>query len=91
MTTDTLRRKRLLYRCHYCGTRENDILVGQFAQKHVPRMPEVELDQFETLLDSCDDVTLYQWLAGLKPVPENLQNHPILIKMIDFAKNLESN
>ena len=50
-----IRRKRLLHRSLYTGMKEVDILLGSFARRHLPTFTEVELDQYETLLESYDD------------------------------------
>ena len=58
-----LLRKRLLYQSQHRGMREMDLLLGQFAEKHIPFMDKRELKQFETLL-ACPDQTLHDWLFG---------------------------
>lgn len=45
-------RKRLLYQSQRQGTREMDLLVGQFAVQHLPSMTLSELKQFEALMSS---------------------------------------
>ncbi len=50
-----IRRKRLLHRSLYTGMKEVDILLGSFARQHLKTFIEVELDQYETLLESYDD------------------------------------
>lgn len=50
-----LLRKRLLYQSQHCGMREMDLLVGHFAERHIPSMSEEELKKFEVLLALPDD------------------------------------
>jgi len=65
-----IRRKRLLYRSWHRGTREADLLLGPFAERHLAEMTPGELDRFEALLDE-NDATLYNWISGRDaPPPE---------------------
>ena len=55
------RRKRALYRAQHRGFKEADILVGRFAEAHLPQMPDDELSAFERLLE-VNDHLLYGWI-----------------------------
>lgn len=66
------RRKRLLHRSLYTGMKEVDILLGSFARRHLQTFTEVELDQYEALLDNYDDPQIYAWAIGRDPVPPHL-------------------
>lgn len=48
------RRKRLLFRCWHRGTRELDLLIGRFADAHLPALSEDELAELEVLLEVPD-------------------------------------
>ncbi len=61
--SDETRRKRLLYRSRYTGTKETDELLGRFAEAHLPRMTAVQLDLYERLIENADP-DLYQWITG---------------------------
>ena len=64
------RRKRLLFRCWHRGTREMDLILGRFADAEIANLSEVELDQFEYLMD-VPDPDLYAALIGnMPPAPE---------------------
>jgi antitoxin CptB len=67
------RRKRLLYRCTYTGTKETDILLGQFVRTTMATMSQPQLDRFEALIDSADP-DLFLWICGRKRVPEQWKN-----------------
>lgn len=69
------RRKRLIFRSWHRGTREMDLLMGSFADTHVPEFDEAALAQYEALLNEPDP-DLYDWFIG-KPVPPG-QNNPLL-------------
>ena len=46
--------KKLIYRSKYTGTRETDILLGSFAEKHLTNLSDDNLLTYEKLLDSGD-------------------------------------
>ena len=73
------RRKRLIYRSEHTGTQETDLLLGQFARAEVPGFDEIELRQFEELLQSSDP-DLWLWLTGRADPPEALDT-PILTRL----------
>lgn len=45
-----IRRRRALWRANHRGTKELDLLVGGYAEKHLDSMSEPELTQFEIFL-----------------------------------------
>jgi len=65
-----LLKKRLLYQSQHRGMREMDLLLGQFAVKHLPFMDEPELKQFEILLTYTDE-KLYGWFFKNDPLPKD--------------------
>ena len=46
--------KKLIYRSKYTGTKETDILLGQFAEKFLPNFSFEYLKLYEKLLESGD-------------------------------------
>lgn len=75
MTLDE-RRKMLIFRSWHRGTREMDLLLGSFAEKHVQDFDAATLDQFEQML-TCNDPDLYNWLIGRETPPDDEQS-PVL-------------
>ncbi len=73
-------RKRLIFRSWHRGTREMDLILGSFADKHVPEFTEEELALYETLLQE-NDPDLYNWISGREEVPANVKN-PVLEKIL---------
>jgi len=66
-----IRRKRLLFRSWHRGTRETDLLLGSFAERHLASFTEEQLSCYEALLEN-DDSSLYDWITGrLAPPPEH--------------------
>ena len=56
-----LRRRRAVWRATHRGTKELDILVGRYAEAHLPLMAAADLDVFEDFL-SVTDPDLQRWL-----------------------------
>lgn len=54
-------RKKLLFRSSHRGTKEMDILLGNFFKKYGNSLNDEELIQFQTILEFTDK-TLSEWL-----------------------------
>ena len=46
--------KKLIYRSKYTGTRETDILLGNFADNHLKNLDDDDLLAYQSLLNSGD-------------------------------------
>ena len=68
MTTDDARRKKLKLRAWRRGFREADLILGPFADRHVPHFSDAELDLFEALLEEPDH-DIYGWILERIPAP----------------------
>lgn len=77
------RRRRLLFRAHHRGTRENDILIGGFVQAHIAVFTEDELNALEDILEIPDPLVA-DWLTGRAPLPGGAA--PLLRAMRDAAR-----
>ena len=64
------RRKRMLFRAWHRGTREMDLLLGQFADTALGTMSPPDLDAFEILME-VPDQDIFAWITGNQPVPDN--------------------
>ena len=53
-------KKRILYRSVHRGTKEMDLVLGNFVKKYVNFLNENELYELESLLN-IDDEILYKW------------------------------
>ncbi len=64
-----------------------DLIMGSFADIHVPHMDEAALDLYEEVLHTPDP-DVYDWISGQKPVPANMIN-PVLEILIrhDYASH----
>lgn len=76
------RLKRLNMRAARRGTKEMDLILGPFAQAHLPAMTAPELDTFERLLNE-NDHDLYQWVTAQVAPPADLTK--IIGKITQFS------
>ena len=63
-----MRRRRLLFRCRHRGMREMDLVLGPFADAHLARLSEADLDEVERWLD-VPDQQIFAWVNGTEPAP----------------------
>lgn len=77
-------RKRVIFRSHHSGLKENNLLVGAFADRYVPTMNADDLAWFEHLLLTTDDIDLHYWMIGREPVPAHLADHPVMRLLTGF-------
>lgn len=76
------RRRRVLFRAWHRGTREMDLLLGAFADARIPSMSAAELDAFEALMETPDDL-LYAVLTG-RTEPEDARDAEMMRALADF-------
>ena len=76
------RRKRLLYRCQHCGMKENDILLGGFARRHMADLEDADVERLEAILEAGDN-DLYNWITGKAPVPA-AHDHALMTRLREF-------
>ena len=62
------RRRRTLFRAWRRGLRELDLIFGAYADAHLPDITDVELDEFETLLE-IPDPQMLAWITGDEAPP----------------------
>jgi antitoxin CptB len=77
------RRKRLRFRCWHRGTKELDLLLGNFADQRIDTMTEAQLDRLEALLDVPEPV-IYDWLAGQSEPPPDF-DHDVMRLLREFG------
>jgi len=81
----TVRQKRLRFRCWHRGTREMDLLLGGFADRHIASFQPADLDALEALLE-CPDPEIYAWITGHRAEPAGIA-HSLLTR---FRTDIES-
>ena len=72
------RRKQLLFRSHHCGMKENDILLGRFADRYIQKLNDQQLDDLEVLMKQ-NDIDIMNWVIGKTAVPEKFNTELILL------------
>lgn len=77
------RRKRLRFRCHHTGMKENDLLFGAFADRHLHELSDDDVVWLEALLGDNNDIDLYNWITGKTPTPAAYE-HPVMQRLKDF-------
>jgi len=69
-------KKKLIYRAGYRGTKEMDILLSSFVNKHIDKFDEIQLLELDKFLNYEDEIIL------------NFYHHNVVEKKID--KNIIS-
>ena len=78
-------RRKLKFRAWHRGTREADLIMGQFADANLDTMGQDDLDQFDALLEA-QDLDVYNWIIGKEPVPPEFDNDVMKqLLMFDFV------
>jgi antitoxin CptB len=81
------RLRRLHFRAWHRGTREADLMIGGFYDRHATNWDDKELAWFEMLLEE-QDVDIMAWAIGTQPVPERYQG-PIMrqLQTLDYIEH----
>ena len=79
------RRKQLLFRSHHCGMKENDILLGRFADRYIQKLNDQQLDDLEVLMKQ-NDIDIINWVIGKTAVPEEF-NTELMLLIQSFNKS----
>jgi antitoxin CptB len=64
----SINRKRLIFRSWHRGTREIDLLLGKFADAHLPDFTENQIALYDRFLNNSDP-DIYNWISRAEPVP----------------------
>ena len=60
MTNKEILKKQIIYRSTHRGSKEMDLLLGNFVKKYIEELNDVELNVLEKLL-FLEDEMLYKW------------------------------
>lgn len=77
-------RKKLMFQCHHRGTKELDLVLGPFADAHLPHMNADELRILSAFLSEIDP-DIYDWLSGRESLPAHLQS-PMTDRLVAFGR-----
>ena len=73
MINKEILKKQIIYRSTHRGSKEMDILLGNFVKIHIDKLNEEELKEVEKLLFIEDEI-LHQWYFNKKDnkiIPKN--------------------
>jgi len=72
--------KRLRMQSSRRGIKENDIILGNFANTSINKLNDDELNDYENLLVE-NDQDIYLWISGAKEIPNKFKT--IIKKIIN--------
>lgn len=83
------RLKRLRFRAWHRGTKEADMMIGGYFDRHHQGWSVMDMDWFETFLEE-QDVDIMAWALGTQSPPECYQG-PMLrdFQALDYIKHPE--
>ena len=84
----SLRRKKILFKCTHRGTKELDILLGNFVSKYIDLLKSKELNYLEIIL-SFNDIDLYKILINKKEIDKKM-NKLFVKKIIKFNQKFNN-
>ena len=68
-------KKKLIYRSNYRGSKEMDLLLSKFVEKHINNFNENELSELDKFLDFEDEVILNYYQRDI--VENNIDKNKI--------------
>ena len=81
----SMRKKKILFKCTHRGTKELDILLGNYVSNHINNLKSKELDYLDVILD-FSDMDLFKILTKKKKINEKM-NKFFVKKIIKFNEN----
>ena len=63
MTNKEILKKQIIYRSMHRGSKEMDLLLGNFVKKHIDKFNNTDLRDLEKLLFIEDEI-IYKWYFG---------------------------
>lgn len=83
--TDDLRRRRIKFRAWHRGTREADLMIGGFTDRHLDGCDEGGVAWFEAMLEE-NEVDVMAWALGTQVAPARFEG-PLLeaLRRLDYV------
>lgn len=72
--------KRLVYKSTKRGILENDLILGSFANQHLPTLNKDELSEYDELLQE-NDWDIFYWITGRKELPRKYKEGTLMNKL----------
>ena len=83
MANNEILKKQIIYRSMHRGTKEMDLLLGNFVKKHINELNSTELQDLAKLLFTEDEV-IYKWYFE-----KNSDNTIPITKVSTMLKNFK--
>ena len=83
MANNEILKKQIIYRSMHRGTKEMDLLLGNFVKKHINELNSTELKDLALLLFTEDEV-IYKWYFE-----KNSDNTIPITKVSTMLKNFK--
>jgi len=84
----SIRKKKILFKCTHRGTKELDILLGNYVSRHINELKSKELDYLDIIL-SFNDMDLFKILTKKKEINEKMNKH-FVKKIIKFNQKFNN-
>ena len=81
----SMRKKKILFKCTHRGTKELDMLLGNYVSNHINKLKSKELDYLDVILN-FNDMDLFKILSKKKKINEKM-NKLFVKKIIKFNQN----
>ena len=82
MINKEILKKQIIYRATHRGTKEMDILLGNFVKKYIEKFNDNELQDLEKLLFIEDEI-IYNWYFK-KNFNNNISNTKVSLMLKNF-------
>ena len=82
MINKEILKKQIIYRATHRGTKEMDILLGNFVKKYIEEFNDNELQDLEKLLFTEDEI-IYNWYFK-KNFNNNIPNTKVSLMLKNF-------
>jgi|TARA_B110000444_G_C18597076_1_gene481228 antitoxin CptB len=76
---------KLIYRSWHRGTKELDLILGNFITENVQILTDIEISRYEVLLDS-EDPDIYNWIVKHEE-PDDFTLKDIISKIRIYLKS----
>jgi antitoxin CptB len=74
----------MAFRSWHRGTREVDLLLGRFADAHMPGFDGEQLGLYDRFLNNSDP-DIYNWITGQEPLPPAEDNAVVRLLLAFYA------
>ena len=82
MTNEEILKKQIIYRSTHRGSKEMDLLLGNFVKKYIDKFNDSELKDLVKLL-VIDDEIIYKWYFEKKS-ENSIPNNKVSIMLKNF-------